>query len=195
VDLLVLACTFVDHNTHGSPQSDIRLYLALPQRCSTPKNRPVRRKVKITPMAAGPGTSTHTGCPENIKRRPPFTSIATGLKLKTRYASLLSLANSTAVTLRAALLGLASDAPGCRVMTGTSVPTRREKDVNIQVSLTHAASHKVAMYWMNRTCQRNAMMMIRNKTERRHQTNKPRIVGVIVTSQGHRCPRARLETQ
>ena len=44
--------------------------------------------------------------------------------MESRYASSLSLANSTAVTLRAALFGLASDAPGRRGITGTAAPSR-----------------------------------------------------------------------
>src|SRR6266851_3237033 len=42
--------------------------------------------------------------------------------MKACYASSLSLANSTAVTRRAALLGLASDAPGLRDTAGTAAP-------------------------------------------------------------------------
>jgi hypothetical protein len=63
-----------------------------------PKGTPVRRKAKITSIAAGPGTATDTSCPENTsKQHPPFTGAATSLKQKTRYASSLSLANPTAV--------------------------------------------------------------------------------------------------
>ena len=52
----------------------------------------------------------------------------------TCYASSLSLANSTAVTLRAALFGLASDAPGRRVMAGTAAPIKKKVQVNVQDS-------------------------------------------------------------
>ena len=50
----------------------------------------------------------------------------------THYSSSLSLANSTAVTLRATLFGLASDAPGLRFMAGTAAPTKTQ--VNVQDS-------------------------------------------------------------
>jgi hypothetical protein len=69
-------------------------------------------------------TLTSTGFPENT---PTIHKYNNRPKIKTRHASSLSLANSTAVTLRAALLGLASDAPGRHVMTGTAATYEKKR--------------------------------------------------------------------
>jgi hypothetical protein len=133
VSVLVSARSFVDHSTNDSHSQTIRFHMSpAPKAIVRLKARP-REKARVN-INRSRCALTDTGCPENATTIHKYNTRPRRKVTLVRYASSLSLANSTSVTLRAALLGLASDAPGRRVMTGTAAPTRRKNDVNIQVS-------------------------------------------------------------